>query len=39
MYKLKENENVCMYICMSYNKIKPHKIKLDLGDCVDCNLK
>lgn len=39
MYKLKENENVCMYICMSYNKIKPHKIKSDLGDCVDCNLK
>lgn len=30
---------VSTYLCMSYNKIKPYEMKLDLGDCVDCNLK
>lgn len=39
MYKLKKDTNACMHIYMSYNKIKPHKIKLGLGDCIDCNLK
>lgn len=30
---------MCIAIYVSYSKIKPHMIKLDLGDCVDCNFK
>lgn len=39
LYKVKIDQNECSYTCTSYSKIKPHRIKLDFGDCVDCNIK
>lgn len=39
LYKVKMDQNECSYTGMSYSKIKPHRIKLDFSDCVDCNIK